>query len=297
VRVLLIGSDSSLGLALADHLKRWGRHELESVSSSVSRWKSERHAKKVVRRARADIVVDLRLQGAIDSGELINELDVERSHWLAKACQRSDASYFLVSSARVFAGDAERGYREQDPPDNPETVGRLLAAAETRASETCERHVVLRLGPVFSAAGVNVLAHMLEQLIAGGTLSLDNQLRGCPVESLDAARVVAGMLDQLGAGAESWGIYHYCSTDTTNCYEFAEALLASASQFSRFSPDAVQLQLLDGPGRALNRSLQCNRIHSTFAIKQVSWRSFVADNVRQYFYQRQQQQASKEASG
>ena len=290
MRVLLIGSDGSLGLALADHLKRWGRHELESVSSSVSRWKSERHAKKVVRRARADIVVDARLQGAIDSGELINELDVERSHWLAKACQRTGAAYFLVSSARVFAGDTERGYREQDPPDNPETVGRLLASAEQRTRETCEQHVVLRLGPVFSAAGINVLSHMLEQLIAGGSLLLDNQLRGCPVESLDAARVVAGMLDQF----EAWGTYHYCSTDATNCYEFAEALLASASQFSRFSPDGVQLQLLEGPGRALNRSLQCSAIRSAFAIKQVSWRSFVADTVRQYFYQRQQQQASKE---
>ncbi|MDP4652426.1 MAG: NAD(P)-dependent oxidoreductase [Haliea sp.] len=294
MRVLLIGSDGSLGLALVDHLKRWGRHDLESVSSSVSRWKSERHAKKLIRRARADIVVDARLQAAVDSGELVGELDIERSRWLAKACQRSGASYFLVSSARVFAGDAERAYREQDIADNPETVGRLLAAAEERVRETCDRHVVLRLGPVFSAEGINVLSHMLEQLIAGGSLLLENRLRGCPVESADAARVVAGILDQLGAGSESWGTYHYCSTDPTNCYEFAEALLASASQFSRFSADAVQLQLLESVGPALNRSLQCDAIRSTFAIKQVSWRSFVADTVRHYFYQRQQLQAQKE---
>jgi len=294
VRVLLIGSDTSLGLALVDHLRRWGRHELEAVSSSTSRWKSERHAKKVVRRVRAEIVVDARLQGAIDSGEIITELDIERSHWLAKACQRSNGSYFLLSTARVFAGDAGRSYREQDVPDNTETVGQLVAAAEARTRETCSRHVILRLGPVFAPTGINVLSHMLEQLIAGDKLLLDNQLRGCPVESADAARVVAGILDQLGAGAEAWGTYHYCSPDPTNCYEFAEALLASASQFFEFAPDAVQLQPVGAGDTARNRALQCSRVRGTFAIKQVPWRGFVADAVRQYFYQ-QHQLGRKEA--
>ncbi len=294
MRVLLIGSDTSLGLALVDHLRRWGRHELEAVSSSTSRWKSERHAKKVVRRVRADIVVDARLQGAIDSGEIITELDIERSHWLAKACQRSNGSYFLLSTARVFAGDAGRAYREQDVPDNTETVGQLLAVAEARTRETCAQNVILRLGPVFAPGGTNVLSHMLGQLIAGGKLVLDNQLRGCPVESADAARVVAGILDQLGAGAEAWGTYHYCSPDPTNCYEFAEALLASASQFSEFSPDAVQLQPVAAEGQPRNRALQCGRIRGIFAIKQVPWRGFVADAVRQYFFQHQQQ-SRKEA--
>lgn len=288
MRVLLIGSDTTLGLALMDHLRRWGRHELEALSSSTSRWKSERHAKKVVRRVRADIVVDARLQGAIDSGELISELDVERSHWLAKACQRSSGSYFLLSTARVFAGDAGRAYREQDVPDNTETVGQLLAAAEARTRETCTRHIILRLGPIFAPGGTNVLSHMLAQLVDGGKLLLDNQLRGCPVESADAARVVAGILDQLGAGAEAWDTYHYCSPDPTNCYEFAEALLASASQFSDFAPDAVQLQPVGADVLPRNRALQCGRIRSIFAIKQVPWRGFVADAVRQYFYQHQQ---------
>ncbi len=289
MRVLLIGSDTSLGLALGEHLRRWGRHELEVVSCSAARWKSERHAKKVVRRVRADIVVDARLQGAIDSGEILTELDIERGHWLAKACQRGSASYFLLSTARVFAGDAGRAYREQDEPDNTETVGRLLAQAETRTRETCDRHVILRLGPVFAPTGVNVLSHMLERLIEGGKLVLDNQLRGCPVESADAARVVAGVLDQLGAGAAAWGTYHYCSPDPTNCYEFAEALLASASQFCEFSPDAVQPQPVAAGDQLRSRTLQCGRIRNTFAIKQVPWRGFIADAVRQYFFQRQQQ--------
>ncbi|WP_157976638.1 sugar nucleotide-binding protein [Parahaliea mediterranea] len=282
MRVLLIGSDTSLGYALEQQLSRAGRHELESIGFAASRWRSERHAKKAVRRSRPDVVVDARLQGAVDSGEQLFDLDVERCHWLAKACQRNGAIYLMLSSARVFAGEQERPYTEQDVPDSGETIGKMLQRGEELIAQTCERHLLLRLGPVFSHRGRNVMTHMLGQLMQGGTLTLDNSLRGCPVPSQDAARVVAGVLDQLSAGASSWGAFHYASSDATHCYEFAEVLLAAASQFSEFGPQAVTLREQEA-GHTLSRRLDCNRLRNTFAIKQVPWRGFVADAVKHYF--------------
>lgn len=290
MRVLLIGSDCSLGLALVHHLRRWGRHDIETISLAAARWKSERNAKNAVRRARADVLVDARIQGIVDSGELLTEQDVERCHWLAKACQRGAGRYLLASTARVFSGLDERARQEQDVPDSDETVGQLVARAERHVRITCERHMVLRLGPVFSHEGVNVLTHMLGQLLQGGTLQLGTWQRGCPVEASDAARVVAGIIDQLSTGAEAWGNFHYCSPDVTSCYEFAEVLLASASQFADFAPGSVQLSAAEDPGVLRNRSLRCQRLRDTFAIKPVPWRGFVADAVRQYFRHRQQQQ-------
>lgn len=291
MRVLLIGSDTALGLALTEHLQRWGRHDLELVSTATARWKSERHAKKAVRRNKPDVVVDARIQTVLDSGERLTELDVERSHWLAKSCQRNGSGYLLLSSARVFSGESDRPYREHDSPDAGTQPGLLLQRAETLVRDTCERHLVLRLGQVFSAQGSNVLTRILEKLMMGGKLALDNQRRGCPVAAADAARVVAGVLDQLGAGADGWGTFHYCSPDPTNCYEFAEVLLASASQFSEFESDAVQLQATADVGQR-SRILYCGQIRNTFAIKQVPWRGFVADAVSDYFHQRQQQAGS-----
>lgn len=260
MRVLLIGCDTSLGLALEQHLRRWGRHELEVISASASRWKSERHAKKAVRRSKPEIIVDARIQGAIDSGERIYDSDVDRCHWLAKACQKNAAVYCYISSARVFSGAQERPYTEYDSIDSELSLGLLLGRAEELVRGTCERHLVLRLGPVFAPGGTNVLTWMLGQLMEGGILELDNHQRGCPVESSDAARVVSGILDQLGTGAEPWGNYHYCSADTTNCYEFAEVLLASASQFSEFGPGAVRLEASGETQRKVNWSLDCNRL-------------------------------------
>ncbi|MEH6518826.1 MAG: sugar nucleotide-binding protein [Halioglobus sp.] len=283
MRVLLIGADTPVGLALQSFLLRWGRHELVPLSSSACRWKSERQAKKAARRASCEIIIDTRIISALDSGEEIHELDIERCHWLAKACQRSDIRYLYLSNARVYAGTQGRPYTEFDQPDNQETIGQLLCRAESLVKDTCDGHLILRLGPIFSARGVNSLTYVLEQLGAGGTLSVDNSLTGCPVDSGDAARVIAAIIDQVSTGADAWGVYNYASSDSTHCYEFAEALLASASQFSPLEGASAQLTADEEPRESLNRTLECSRILNTFAIKQVPWRGFVTDAVKHYF--------------
>lgn len=283
MKVLVLGTDSPLGQALAEYLQKLARHECVLMSRSACRWKSERQAKKVVARAKCDIVVDLRIEAAGDGGDQIQELDLKRCHWVAKACQRSKIPYLYISSSRVFSGQLERPYTEEDLPDNEETIGQLLANAEQLVSDSCERHLILRLGPIFSYEGTNLITQMLGPMLQGGSLVLDNNLRGCPVAAADGARVVSAVLDQLSAGVEPWGIFHYGSSDTATYYEFAEAMLAAASQFSEFGSSAVQLEREPDGLAPLNRALDCSKIRSTFAIKQVPWRSAIADIVKQYY--------------
>jgi len=289
VRVLLIGADSSIGLALQDHLRRWGRHQVELLNRSACRWKSERQAKKAARRGDCDILIDTRIAAALDSGEQLDELDFKRCHWLAKACQRSGIHYLYLSSARVFSGTLERQYRELDEADNTNTIGRFLREGERLIRETCEKHIILRMGPVFSSEGPNVLTHHLALLLEGGILRLENSIRVCPLPSHDGARVLAAILDQISAGADPWGTYHYCSSDPTNEYEFAEALLAGASQFNEFSQDAVALEPGTGAEPLRSWVLDSSLLRDTFGVKQVPWRGFVADAVKQYFKQRKQE--------
>ena len=283
MKVLVLGTDTPLGQALAEYLEKLARHDCVLMSRSACRWKSERQAKKAVSRTKCDVVVDLRIEAAGDGGDPIEELDLKRCHWVAKACQRGKITYLYISSSRVFSGQLERPYTEEDYPDNEETVGQLLARAEQLVRDSCERHLILRLGPVFSYEGTNLITQMLGPMLQGGSLVLDNNLRGCPVAAADGARVVSALLDQLSTGVEPWGIYHYGSSDTATYYEFAEALLAAASQFSEFGSSAVQLEREPYGLAPLNRTLDCARIRSTFAIKQVPWRSAIADIVKQYY--------------
>jgi dTDP-4-dehydrorhamnose reductase len=261
------------------------------LTRAACRWKSERQAKKSVVRAKCDIVVDLRISAAADGVDALQELDLKRCHWVAKACQRSGITYLYISSSRVFSGQLDRPYTEEDYPDNETGVGAMLAQAEQLVRDSCERYLILRLGPVFSFDGTNLITQMLGQLgEQGGSLVMDNNLRGCPVAADDGARVVSGLLDQLSTGMEAYGIYHYCSSDSATYYEFAEALLASASQFSDFGPNAVQLQRQSEGLAPLNRSLNCSKIRNTFAIKQAPWRGAMSGNVKKYFERRRLQQ-------
>lgn len=262
-----------------------GRHELVAMSRSACRWKSERQAKKSVVRAKCDLVLDVRIEAAGDGGVQIQELDLKRCHWVAKACQRTTTAYLYVSSSRVFSGQLDRPYDEEDTPDNEESVGELLAGAEKAVADACERHLILRLGPIFSYEGTTLMTDMLGPMSEGDSLILDNNLRGCPVSAADGARVILATLDQLGTGLESWGIYHYGSSDTATYYEFAEALLASASQFFEFSASAVQLEQETEAMVPLNRTLDCTKIRNTFGIRQVPWRGAMGDMVKYYYEQ------------
>jgi dTDP-4-dehydrorhamnose reductase len=179
-------------------------------------------------------------------------------------------------------------YNEDDNPDSEEDLGRLLADAEAVVRNHCERHLVLRLGPIFASEGSNLVTHMLGEMMRGENLVLDNNLRGCPVASSDGARVVSALLDQISTGAELWGTYHYSSSEAATYYEFAEAILASASQFSEFGSEAVELEQMPADVPSLNRSLECNKIRNTFAIKQLPWRNAIADMVKAYFQQEKQ---------
>ena len=135
MRVLILGSDTPLGLALVSRQALLGRHDIVPMSRSACRWKSERQAKKGIVRAKSDIVVDVRIEAAGDGGVQIQELDLQRCHWVAKACQRTTAAYLYLSSSRVFSGQLDRPYVEDDLPDNEETVGQLLWTAGKRDGE------------------------------------------------------------------------------------------------------------------------------------------------------------------
>ncbi|MEH6587621.1 MAG: sugar nucleotide-binding protein [Halioglobus sp.] len=285
MRVLILGSDSPLGRALTDFLEDLGRHDLVCLTRSASRWKSERQAKKAVRRAEVDAVVDIRVEAVADGGQEIVDLDLKRCQWVAKSCQRDSACYLFISSSRVFTGKLDRMYNEDDLPDNDSDVGALLGEAEQVVRDYCQRHLILRLGPVFASDGANLVTRMLGEMVRGEKLILDNNLRGCPVASEDGARVISALLDQVSTGAELWGVYHYCSAETATHYEFAEAILASASQFTEFSSTAVELEPLAPDAPSLNRSLECRKIRNTFAIKQQPWRNAIADQVKKYFQQ------------
>ena len=286
MRILILGADTILGESLHNFFLSLGRHTVESLPLESCRWKSERQAKKALRRGNCELVVDARSLGSPGSNVTIQDLDINRTQWLARSSHRSGAGYLYISTAEVFSGSVERLYTEVDYPDNQEPQGEMLLRCETAVRDNCERYLILRLGSVFSHRSGNTLTHMLGQLSKEEVLLLGSHQRGSPVAAEDAARVVSAVVDQLSTGADVWGIYHYCSSEETNCYEFAETVMAIATQYSELGSGSVELRKLGEIPPIINRVLDCSKIRSTFAIKQAPWRSAIGDTVKRYYHER-----------
>ena len=283
MRILVLGLDAPLGFSLRAFAAPLMRHEIIGVDMDATRWRRERQVKKLVGRQSVDLILDARLVTQIDGVDPVGQRDVERTQWLAGLAARDQIAYFFLSSARVFSGTLTRPYRETDQPDATDPVGRTLIEVEQLLSGALDEIFILRLGLMFGGRRPNPLARALDALARGDRLKVSEHARGSPVHVAEVARVIHGIIDQIGAGAPRKGLYHYSGIGEVNAYSFMETVLANASQYEPFK-DARELMELtsDGASTGSSLSLDCAEIRHQFGIQQLSWREFVPRAVQRY---------------
>jgi len=283
VRILVLGLDAPLGFSLRAFAAPLMRHEIIGVDMDATRWRRERQVKKLVRRESVDLILDARLVTQIDGVDPVGQRDVERTQWLAGLAARDQIAYLFLSSARVFSGTLTRPYRETDQPDATDPVGRTLIEVEQLLSGALDEIFILRLGLMFGGRRPNPLARALDALARGDRLKVSEHARGSPVHVAEVARVIHGIIDQIGAGAPKKGLYHYSGIGEVNAYSFMETVLANASQYEPFKDarELVELTTDDASGVS-SLSLDCAEIRHQFGIQQLSWREFVPRAVQRY---------------
>ncbi|MAB04086.1 MAG: dTDP-L-rhamnose synthase [Candidatus Puniceispirillum sp.] len=283
MRILVLGLDAPLGFSLRAFAAPLMRHEIIGVDMDATRWRRERQVKKLVRRESVDLILDARLVTQIDGVDPVGQRDVERTQWLAGLAARDQIAYLFLSSARVFSGTLTRPYRETDQPDATDPVGRTLIEVEQLLSGALDEIFILRLGLMFGGRRPNPLARALDALARGDRLKVSEHARGSPVHVAEVARVIHGIIDQIGAGAPRKGLYHYSGIGEVNAYSFMETVLANASQYEPFKDarELVELTTDDASGVS-SLSLDCAEIRHQFGIQQLSWREFVPRAVQRY---------------
>jgi len=283
MRILVLGLDSPLGFSLRSFAAPLMRHEIIGVDMDATRWRRERQVKKLIRRQPIDLILDARLVTQIDGVDPVGQPDLERTRWLAGLAAKDRIGYLFLSSARVFSGTLTRPYRESDQPDATDAVGKTLVEAEALLQDKLDEVFILRLGLMFGGRRPNPLARALDALSRGDKIKVSEQVRGSPVHVAEVARVIHGIIDQIGAGAPRAGIYHYSGIGEVNAYSFMEAVLANASQYKPFT-EARDLIVLsaDTDEAPSSLTLDCAAIRHQFGIQQLSWREFVQRAVQRY---------------
>ena len=203
---------------------------------------------------------------------------------LIARCNEDDWIWLLLSDSRVFPSSNKRRFVEADAPAPGSPAGQQLLVREKFIADKVDRHIVLRVGPVIACHGDNLLTRLLSRMRSGGVVTLPEAQRFCPTPVADVARVIAAIRDQLDCGAVCWGTYHYESADPASGYEFAEVVLAAATQYWPIGEGAVQLRSAPADSAAdVYPLLNCQRIRDTFGIQQLPWRKAIPSLLKQIY--------------
>ena len=163
---------------------------------------------------------------------------------VAAAAKETNCVVIHLSSYRVFGGENQSSYDEQDVPSPLGTAGYAFLQAEKIFERELEHCICLRLSWVLSVSGNFVFHRLLKDLTTNGPeLEVTHQRRGAPVSTVEIGRVILAMVKQIFCGAENWGVIHLASIDPCSSAEITE----------------VVAEILDRKG-ALKRSWRVERI-------------------------------------
>lgn len=230
-----------------------------------------------------DVLVNAAAFTAVDrcetEPETARRANGEAPGLLAGACRRAGCRMVHVSTDYVFAGDASRPYREDDPPAPRSVYGRTKLDGERRVLAASPEFLVVRTSWVFGD-GHNFVRAVLAQAQArrsgeaSGPLRVVDDQHGRPTYAVDLA---AGLLELLERRAR--GLYHLANGGVATWWNLARAALDEAG-FGDLAIERIATADLDLPApRPTWSVLDCSRSEG-LGIRLRSWREALVAYLR-----------------
>jgi dTDP-4-dehydrorhamnose reductase len=241
VKVLVTGAGGQLGLDLLD---AFADHEVVGLTRAELDVTDEAAVAAAIGGLRPALVVNAAAATNVDGCES-DVLGAHRANalapwWLARACERIDATLVTFSTDYVFDGSAPtgpgghpRGYVEADPVAPLSVYGRTKAAGEQLVRGTLTRHHIVRTAWVSGARGSNFVRTMLRLADAGGPVRVVDDQVGSPTTTRDLATAVRAL-----AVTGRYGTVHLVNEGSCSWFELAAAIFAEAGREVDLSPQS-----------------------------------------------------------
>jgi dTDP-4-dehydrorhamnose reductase len=234
-RVLLIGSTGQLGRELATllagpSLTAVSHAELEITDAAATDALLARVRPGVILNTSAFHAVD-RCEDEIERAFAVNAFAVRH---LARRAAEHGSILVHFSTDYVFAGDAQRPYREDDLPLPRSAYATSKLAGECFVRALATRHVVVRSAGLFggdgsAGKGGNFVSAILRRARAGETLRVVADQITAPTYTRDLAVTVASLVERACADpAVATGVVHATAGGACSWHEFATAIVADA---------------------------------------------------------------------
>jgi dTDP-4-dehydrorhamnose reductase len=154
---------------------------------------------------------------------------------MARACADHDLTFVQLSTHAVFDGRKEVSYTESDSPNPLNCYAATKYLAELFCRNLCPRHYVVRLPTLFGPRR-NIRPGFVDKLLAqaasGGELRVATDKLDSPTYSLDAARVLVGILRDRCP----YGVYHLANQGSVSYYDFVVTMMHSLGSPVRIKP-------------------------------------------------------------
>ena len=280
--VLITGGKGQLATAIANHPRA---SELNLIICSKAELDICQPAS--IQQALAhylpDVIVNTAAYTAVDKAEeevsLADHINHIGAGQLALACHKNQIKLLHLSTDYIFDGNKNGKYLEDDEANPINIYGKSKWQAELAIREACPNHVILRVSGVFSEYGTNFLKTILKLARERTSLRVVSDQMTCPTYADDIADAIITMCQ----APTHKGTYHFCSEEAVSWHDFATVVITDAAQYETLAADEVQaITTADHPTAAKRPPcsvLDCQKINTTYHIKQPSWRTAVSKVV------------------
>lgn len=192
---------------------------------------------------------------------------------LAEYARDRNMALLQLSSCYVFDGRKQSAYIASNPGQPANELGNWQWECEQAVRTLLPRHILLRTGWSLG----RFIRKVQSVAACSDVVRLPGKCHGQPVTVSDLSRVIAAIVLQLDCGAEVWGTYQYAGAEDISLYELGLAITGLSG-----IPGGIRVVDEMPAWAALepaNTTMICTKIRNTFGVKQLPWRSGLAEEL------------------
>lgn len=281
MRIVVTGSEGQVVRSLVERARQLPGMDIVPVGRPALDLLRPETIAAAVTAARPDLVVSAAAYTAVDQAEdepeiaaVVNDVGAGK---VAEAAAQVGAAVIHLSTDYVFAGDADRPYREDDPTDPRSVYGRTKLAGERAVAAANPRHVILRTAWVYSPFGKNFVKTMLRLAGERDVVRVVADQYGNPTSAFDIADGILAVAPQLlgHAPASRFGTFHLAGTGATHWAGFAAAIFEASAELGGPVARIEEISTSDYPTKArrpANSRLDTGRLFEVFGWRAPDWR-------------------------
>ncbi|MEP1214672.1 MAG: sugar nucleotide-binding protein [Marinobacter sp.] len=192
---------------------------------------------------------------------------------LAEYARDRNMALLQLSSCYVFDGRKQSAYIASNPGQPGNELGNWQWECEQAVRTLLPRHIILRTGWSLG----RFIRKVQSVAACSDVVKLPGKCHGQPVTVSDLSRVIAAVVQQIDCGAEVWGTYQYAGAEDISLYELGLAITGLSG-----IPGGIRVVDEMPAWAALepaNATMICTKIRNTFGVKQLPWRSGLAEEL------------------